>query len=150
MAGGRHQASYSEIGGGLADEVMEEVMSRSPDREADSQEKHQEEVERAGREYRLERANLDDEVREKLMRRLVLFTMKYGLVGATMGEVDVRIGDQVVILENASLPVVVRPPGWLGEFYPVEEDVRIQGLYGGEFEKLGEGGKPKSKVFRFN
>lgn len=77
-----------------------------------------------------------------------IFITEQRLVGiGKKGVTDIRVGDQLMMLENMMFPMVIRPQD-LG-FYEIVGYADIQGLDGQAFHNLGQEQKPRRRVFRF-
>ncbi|RSL50969.1 hypothetical protein CEP53_008603 [Fusarium sp. AF-6] len=67
-------------------------------------------------------------------------------VGRT-GVTDIRVGDELIMLENGVFPMVIRPRD-LG-FHEIVGYADIHGLDGQAFHRLDQGQKPPRRVFKF-
>lgn len=77
------------------------------------------------------------------------FSTEFGLVGmACQGVVDIRVGDEVVVLKNTEFPMVVRRMEDKG-YHEIVGYAIVRGFAYEEFEKLGRFEKPVRQAFYF-
>lgn len=86
-------------------------------------------------------------IAESLKRRTV-FVTRDSLVGmGAAGVTDIRVGDEVVMTELVTMPLILRPTEDPG-FHQHVGFACVKGLVDGRFHKLKEHEKPERKVFK--